>query len=202
MVYNSINKRLIAVHIGQWLPLLGIALLIALGSEKESGALVYLPLILIPVSWLLTLVFVLRNLIRALRTLAAGFDSGILRAAKRHKLAMIPYFFLSVSFWAILPMGMLNPWLVWFIPFLIPLSVLGLGSAWLTMLSTSGYVIAQIVLLRQNGTFTIKQCGTRIVLQLLPVTSLLGCIALSKMPPTPSPDQNQSQCCPAQAPAA
>jgi len=192
MPRDKMNKRLIAVHIGQWLPLLGFALLIAFGAEKESGAPVFLPLILIIVSWLLTPMFVLRNFIHALRTLAAGFDSSILRTARWHKLAMFPYFLLSVSFWGILPMGMLNPWLIWFVPFLVPLSVLGLGSVWLTMLSTSGYVIAQIVLLRQNGTFTLKQCGVHIVLQLLPVTNALGNIKLIKMFAKSAPPGSQS----------
>ena len=194
MRHSKIQRSLIAVHICQWLPLLGFALLIAFGLK--NGAPAFLPLSLVIASWLLTPIFVLRNITHALRMLAAGFDPTILRIAKCHKMAMIPYFFLSVSFWVILPMGMLNPWLVWFIPFLIPLSFLGLSGAWLTMLATSGYVIAQIVLLRQNGTFTIKQCGVHIVLQLLPITNVLGNIKLIKLSATPAPPGNQSQASP------
>ena len=93
MLHAKIDKPLIAVHISLWLPLLGLILFAKLGPEKGGGALQYLPLAIIPIGWLLTPIFTLWSLLRALRTFAPGrFDPQVLRIVTWHKLAMLPVF--------------------------------------------------------------------------------------------------------------
>jgi len=221
------KKQLKALHLSQWLPLLGIGLVCIIslavavagaGVELDSfpGVLMLLPALLVPAGWVLTLVYTVENMKTALRMLltADGLKHGtlrfvirqlpqavhvleggepdpvVLRTAMRHKLAMIPYFVVSFLLVLVLSGGMLNPWLVWFIPLVIGF---GMVFAYLSLLSTSGYVIAQIVLLRRQQKLTQPQSAILIALQLLFVLDIPGCVYLCKrFAPKPPPPSNQS----------
>ena len=209
---TKMDKRLIAAHVSQWLPLLGFFLFSNLpgGAEAGPGVLQYLPLILIPAGWLLMPVVSVWNLLHALRVLTAGkSDPAVFRTAMRHKLIALPCFIITFWFWlapAAAAMGMANPWMFWMIPFAVgltaPLVALSVFSTWLATLATSGYVIAQVVLLWRNKTITSRQCAAHLALQLVFVADLLGCLNLRAWFATPSPGRNQSSAASAEDPAA
>ena len=204
-VLREMKRRLKAVHVGQWLPIAGFvanSVFSMFFSAAGSGLLSFLGML---ACWLFAPFAVFWNLIHALRTLAAGRpDPEVLRLAARHNLAMLPYFVISTVLWlaviVVAPLAMMNPWLFWLLPVVIPLGFLGLFCTWLTMYSTSGYVIAQIVLLWRQKRLTLGQGAFYIILQLLPVTDVLGSMALSALFATPAPPGNQSQASPGQAP--
>jgi len=171
--------------------------------DSFGGKLLQIPSYLIPVCWVFTLAFAVENIQNALRMLvtADGLkhgtlrfmirqlpqvlraregsepDPGVMRTALWHKLAMLPYyalcFFLALSLLA----GLLNPWGLWFIPL-----VLGGGMvfAYLSLLATSGYVIAQIVLLWRQQKLTQAQSLVLAASQLLFVLDVLGCAYLCR----------------------
>ena len=194
--------------------------------DSFGGILMLLPSYLIPVCWVFTLAFAVENIQNALRMLvtADGLkhgtlrfmirqlpqvikaredsepDPGVLRTALRHKLAMLPYYALCFLQALALLAGLLNPWGLWFIPLVVGG---GMVFAYLSLLATSGYVIAQVVLLLQQQKLTQAQCVVLAASQLLFVLDIPGCAYLCRrFAPTPAPPGNQSQASPAPGAAA
>ena len=187
------KKPLIAAQTGMWLPLLGFFIFMSLGPAQDGGKLQYLPLLLVPVGWLLSPAFALWNVLHALRALMTGEpDPAALRMALWHKAAMLPALALNFLFWFGAPVGLLNPWLFWLLPVVALPIALSIGAAWLSLLSTSAHVIAQVVLLWRGKKLPLKQGVIHIALQLLFALDTLSCVGLYTSFVKPAPDQSQS----------
>jgi len=175
MPAKEVNKCLISMHIAQWIPLAGWVLTPMYAVRNIKNALRLLTAEELKPG---TLRWILLQLRQAMQTLEGGEpDPDILRVAMRHKLAMIPYFLVTFALCAVLSLGFMNPWLVWFIPLVIGF---GMVLTYLSLLSTSGYVAAQIILLRRQQKLSQAQYIILVASQLLFVLDVLGCIYLRK----------------------
>lgn len=128
--------------------------------------------------FLLSIIFIVMNIVAAflgLRRLKNSTEKIPFGTIMGFKLALIP-FFIGHFYWFLAAMGgTANPFLMIFwlvIPFLFLLY------AYLVLLSTSSYLIVQIVKLGKNGTFTKGQCALHIIMQLLFCADVIDSIYL------------------------
>ena len=179
MPRRKIHAALIFAQISMWLPLLSLFLFPPAPSGEPPGGIPWPMITVILIGWICAPIAVLWNLLNALRTLGAGaFDPWVPRTVFWYKIAYLPALFLNCGFWFGMPMGMLNPWMVWFVPVMAIPIALSMGCAWLSMAATSAYPLAQIVLLGREKRLTLRQGLVFAAMQLLFVLDVLGCFIL------------------------
>lgn len=128
--------------------------------------------------FILSIVLIILNIVTAfLGVKRSGSDreKNSLGVIMSFKLVLIP-FFIGHAFWFLLIMGgTANPFLfiLWFfIPFLF------VFYAYFVLLTTSSYLIVQIIKMRKSGTLTKGQCVLHIMMQLLLFTDVVDSVYL------------------------
>lgn len=128
--------------------------------------------------FVLSFVLIIINIVTAflgLKPSNSNMKKNSLGVIMGFKLVLIP-FFVSHAFWFVLMMGgTANPFLLvlWFvIPFLF------LFYAYIVLLTTSSYLIVQIIKMGKSGTLTKGQCALHIIMQLLFFTDVIDSVYL------------------------
>lgn len=117
--------------------------------------------------FLLSFVFIIINIVTAftgLKQTDSNIKNNILGFIMRLKLVFIPFFITHAFYFLVIMGGTANPFLyiLWFIlPFLF------LFYAYLILLTTSSYLIVQIIKMGKSGMLTKGQCVLHIIMQLL-----------------------------------
>lgn len=128
--------------------------------------------------YLFSFVLVIINILTAflgLRRSSSDMKKNTLGAIMRFKLALIPFFVIH-AFWFMGTMaGVLNPFL-YILTFIIPF--LFSFYAYMVLLSTSSYLIIQIINMGINKTLTKKQCVIHIIMQSLFFTDVIDSVYL------------------------
>lgn len=121
--------------------------------------------------FLLSFVLIIINIVTAflgLRRSSSNMKKNSLGVIMGFKLVLIP-FFVSNAFWFLFMMG----YTLWFvIPFLFLLY------AYIVLLTTSSYLIVQIIKMGKSGALTKGQCALHIIMQLLFFTDVIDSVYL------------------------
>ena len=139
-------------------------------NDNQSGMIVVILVIL----FILSVIFMIVNIVLAF-TLLKNSGENHLGKAMKFKLLLMPFFILH-TFWTILALG------VSAVPFLFPVffivPFIFIPYAYFILLSSSSYMIVQIVNLRRLGIITNGQCTFHIIMQLLFITDVISSIHL------------------------